>query len=108
MLTSDAFSSVFWSIIDEARGDEEKLKAILASESRIIVIDFYKTFLKAISNLEEILCGVGASEDYRTDVFTLIVSKGRDYYDKIVKHPELVPAEIDPGGPCFLDVAGEV
>ncbi|WP_171468905.1 DUF4240 domain-containing protein [Frigoriglobus tundricola] len=99
---------MFWSIIDESNGSKDKLKSILASEPRVIVIDFYKEFLKAISNLEEIMCGGGASEDYREDVFTLIVSKGREYYDEIVKHPECVPGDIDPNGPYFLNVAGDV
>jgi hypothetical protein len=108
MLLSNAFWSVFWALIEEANGSEEKLKALLASEPRDIIIAFQKQFWRAMSNLEEIKCGNAASEDYRSDVFALIVSKGRKYYDEIVTHPERVPDDIDPHGPFFLHVAAEV
>jgi hypothetical protein len=108
MLTSEGFWSVLWAIIDEANGSKEKLKALLASEPRAVIVAFHKAFCRAISNLDEIKCGESASEDYRNDVFTLIVSKGREYYDAIVKHPERIPDDIDPDGPFFGNVAGNV
>ncbi len=49
-----------------------------------------------------------ASEDYQKDISALIVSKGKEYYDEIVNHPERVPHEIDPNGPYFLHVPAEV
>lgn len=106
MQTSKAFWSVLWDVLSRANGNEEALKGILQSLPRQIIIDFSNEFRRAMTNLYEI--EYEASEDYQKDISALIVSKGKEYYDEIVNHPERVPHEIDPNGPYFLHVPAEV
>jgi len=108
MLKSDKFWCVLWAFINAAQGSKDKLKVVLEAQLKEVVVAFQKMFWRAMSNLDEIQCGGSASEDYRADTFALVVSKGKDYYDEVVDHPERVPDQVDGDGPYFLDVAERV
>jgi hypothetical protein len=107
METSKDFWIVLWSLIEESRGSKKRLKRLLSSKPRGVLITFHKEFQRAIGNLGMHLEAPG-SADMQKDIFSHVVSRGADFYDEVLAHPERLPQDVGPRGVDFYGVAGEV
>jgi hypothetical protein len=106
-LTAKDFWSVLWVLIEQAEGSEEKLAALLAAEPRPVLVAFYKEYCRAMGNLKKHLDAPG-SEDMQKDIFSHVVSRGRELYDEVLAHPERLPQNVGPGDVELYGVAGRV
>ena len=107
MLGANAFWDPLWIILDQAAGSEQELRSILASQSRVVIVTFDREFRRAADNLRRIEVD-GLSEDELKDLYAQVVSKGKTFYDFIVRHPERILEDTKPEDPCFFGTAGVV
>lgn len=86
----------FWNIIANAKEDRELLRTILMEFSKDNIVAFQEFFVDLAAELqcEPFTNYIEESEDGVEDVSHWVVSKGRTYYEKILKHPELIPYSI--------------
>ena len=86
----------FWNIIANAKEDRELLRTILMEFSKDNIVAFQEIFVDLAAELQckPFTDYIEESEDGVEDVSHWVVSKGRTYYEKILKHPELIPYSI--------------
>nr|WP_314561045.1 DUF4240 domain-containing protein [uncultured Capnocytophaga sp.] len=86
----------FWDIITKAKEDREQLRAILMEYSKEDIIAFQEIFVNLAAELqyEPFTDYMEESEDGREDISHWVVSKGKEYYEKILNHPEQIPYNI--------------
>ncbi len=108
MLDASDFSERLWMILDEATGSEQQLRNILGAKPKVIIVAFDREFRRASDNLRNNIEVPGESEDALKDLYAMVVSKGKDFYDHIVNHPERILLDTKPGDPCYFGVAGSV
>ncbi len=107
-------SEKFWNILDKAEKNQEKLYQLLYALEREELINFESDFLKArmqiCSQRFEDSLGRGRSEDTILDVSEWVISRGKDYYFKILKTPELIAQDLQlySEAEVVTGVAGEV
>lgn len=106
-------SDRLWRVIAQAGGSREGLRAILMRMTAEEVVRFEEEFLDAAAELTgppwtRYTC-FSESEDGHDDVTYLVVSRGEDYYEEILAHPERIPHHVEVGDrSTFFGVAGEV
>lgn len=81
-----------WELIDQARGDETKMRTILSALSREDLLLFYKEYSFAVSELEGYFegCDVEVPDFLNSEAFGWIVSQGRAFCERLHDHPELI------------------
>ena len=86
----------FWDIITKAKEDREQLRAILMEYSKEDIIAFQEIFVDLAAELqyEPFTDYMEESEDGREDISHWVVSKGKEYYEKILNQPEQIPYNI--------------
>ena len=86
----------FWDIIAKAKEDREQLRAILMEYSKEDIIAFQEIFVDLAAELqyEPFTDYMEESEDGREDISHWVVSKGKEYYQKILNQPEQIPYNI--------------
>ncbi|AVM49105.1 DUF4240 domain-containing protein [Capnocytophaga sp. oral taxon 878] len=86
----------FWDIITKAKEDREQLRAILMEYSKEDIIAFQEIFVDLAAELqyEPFTDYMEESEDGREDISHWVVSKGKEYYQKILNQPEQIPYNI--------------
>jgi hypothetical protein len=88
------FSNWFWSIIEKAEGNNQKLHGILSSVEQQEVIQFYREFCLAATELQgghlaEFQAGL--SEDSIDDIAEQVVSKGKSFFATTMANPSSFP-----------------
>ena len=86
----------FWDIITKAKEDREQLRAILMEYSKEDIIAFQEIFVDLDDELqyEPFTDYMEESVDGREDISHWVVSKGKEYYQKILNQPEQIPYNI--------------
>jgi hypothetical protein len=86
-------SAWFWRIIDSAAGDEQKLRTLLGSLSERQIYEFQSEFLQAAADLqcEPFTDYMEESEDGIEDIAWWVVSRGSDYYRRVLDDPSILP-----------------
>ncbi len=114
-LSLDEGSDWFWEIIQGAQRDCKKLRAILWELNEGELVRFYKEFARVASVFEgEPFDGIlseerVASEDTIMDVAYWVVAQGREYCERILKEPRLIPRRVASADPAVMyHVAVEV
>ena len=85
----------------------EDVRSSAQRSVRPVLIAFHKAFCRAMGNLREEL-GAPGSEDMQKDIFSHVVSRGREFYDEVLTHPERLPQNVGPQDVEFYGVAGRV
>lgn len=86
-------SENFWQIVEKANKDKKKLELILLEADKNTIYKFAGEFIEASIQLTEgrFLQYLGElSEDSTEDVRNWIVSHGKELYQNIWEHPELI------------------
>lgn len=101
-------SDWFWSIIERAQQDHEKLRAILWGLAEEDVARFHEEFVLASSVLRgdpfDVLIyeDSGESEDGVMDIAYWVTAQGREFYEAVLKEPALIPRHVDMGDPAVM------
>jgi hypothetical protein len=98
----DTVPEEFWAIIEEAQQDPARFRKILRSLNRGRLIRFYWTYEELANRLrtERYWPRVdpNLSEDGLAELANWVVAQGKEYYRKILEHPESIPPKKnDPG-----------
>ena len=108
----DKFSDWFWRVIARAERDRNKLTTLMESMGREEITRFDHQFVEAARALtdSQFIEQMGdVSEDDVRDVADWVVSQGKDYYTRVLNHPEQMPPEVPQGGgSSFSSVADNV
>jgi TFIIF-interacting CTD phosphatase-like protein len=90
-------SEFFWSIIERAKKDPERLRAILSEISEEEIVRFHEDWVTTTAELksEPFLEHMVESEDAIDDVADWVVSQGRKRYERVLKKPSSIPQEVD-------------
>lgn len=86
-------SAWFWDLLEQGRGDPDKMKSTLEGLDREGLIRFNSEFEWATRQMsgQRFARVHGDSEDIAEDVASWVVSQGRDYYAKVYADPSLFP-----------------
>jgi hypothetical protein len=94
---TDAVPEDFWSIIEESRQDPERFREMLKTMSRGEIIHFCWTYEELANHLRTERHSAHAqpdlSEDGLAELANWVVAQGKEYYRKILDHPEMIPAK---------------
>lgn len=87
----------FWNIISKATLDREKLRKILKDMDREDIIEFQSMFVDFSIELQDepYIDYMEESEDGIEDIANWVVSKGKEYYNKIIENPNLIPYSVE-------------
>lgn len=107
MLKAKDFAYILWGILNEAEGSEQKLREILASKPKAVIVAFDMEFRRAADNLRTIEVS-NQSEDDLKDLYAQVVSKGNEFYDHIVDHPDRILEDTKPQDPCFYGISSVI
>ena len=107
MLGANAFSERLWIILEQTGGSEQELRRILSAKPKVVIAAFDREFRRASDNLREIEVP-DESEDALKELYAMVVSKGKGFYDHIVNHPERILLDTNPGDPCYFGTAWSV
>lgn len=111
----EVFSTWFWSIIDGANKNRDRLETILRTLNRDQLIAFHNQFVTVAADLLALPSlakpeNEAWTEDNVQDVADWIVAQGRSYYDDVIQHPDNVPMGLTDAErpPTFSGVASRV
>lgn len=118
-LPANQFSDEMWDLLEQCGQEEGALRTKLATMPRDSIVALYKEFYRAMRSLWDRLDASDffdlapsaeeqISEDGKQDIYSFVVSNGRDYYNHISSHPEDLRTNVDPGDVPFVWVPGEV
>jgi hypothetical protein len=94
----DEVPDEFWSVIEEAQQDPERLHDIMKRMNRGGIIRFFWNYEEAAAHLIPLFGDSGLSEDGIHELSNWIIAQGKDYYRRIWDHPELISGPMDDPG----------
>lgn len=96
----------FWRRIEQAEGDQAKLRDILMKIPKAEVYSFQNSFIEMTAELQDEpyinYIGPDESEDGLADISRWVVSQGRSTYESVLADPSLMPRHVDVGDPKNL------
>lgn len=97
MITEEDKIIWFWNIIAKSGLRREKLKDILMKLDRKDILVFQTLFVDFSVELQDepYIDNMEESEDGIEDIANWIVSNGKEYYNKILSNPDLVPYSVE-------------
>jgi hypothetical protein len=108
LLNAADFSDKLWDLLRQAGGDPDRLECILRGVSREVIEDYYHEFNRAVANLWD--SGIpdyfgNHSDDTQKEILEHVVSRGSEYYDEMLAHPERAPIGEHIDAPAFRGAA---
>jgi hypothetical protein len=106
--TFETVPQSFWTTIEQAGGDNQRFRDLLAEVPRDQLREMYWQYRELAQQLfsEEHLDHMDpeASEDTALDIANWVVMQGRDRYLDIYEHPEKTPYTHQGRGPSFHSI----
>jgi hypothetical protein len=91
----------FWQVVAQANHSPDRLREILRQFSKEQIYQFQDTFVEMSTELQDEpytdYVDPDESEDGIEDIAHVVVSRGRDEYERVLSTPELMPAHVDAG-----------
>jgi hypothetical protein len=92
----------FWKIIEKAQQDPIRFRKLLKKMNRGRIIRFYWTYEELANQLRTerywLYIHPDLSEDGLAELANWVVAQGKEYYCKILEHPELIPPKKNDAG----------
>ena len=87
----------FWEQISSSQSDRVKLKEVLSSFDKEDIISFQEFFVDLSSELQDtpFIGYMEESEDGVEDIAHWIVSKGKQFYENILREPDKTPYSVE-------------